>query len=170
MRYLLLLLLPITALGQSRYPLRTYNFAMVDSSDAPNTMLHWVSMDSARAAMGVLAVGTTSSAVRSFNSNYVVSENRSALVRYSVQIASSITLSGGQSGLVALEYSANGVDNWIEAGRLVNTNTGAVVIGVSVTNTNAGQITGLIPAGYTVRLRSTGTGTITYLSGQETLL
>lgn len=172
MRYLIILLLFISfnSTAQDRYPGRTFNFAMVDTSEAPETMLHWVSMDSARAALGVLAVGATSTTSRSFNSNFQPSANRASLVRYTVQIACALTLSGGQTGSVFLEYSADGSTGWVEAGRVVNTNTGAVVIGVSITNTNAFQITGLIPNGYYVRLRTTGTATISYITGQETLL
>lgn len=172
MRYLLIILLFISfnSAGQSRYPGRTYNFAMVDTADSPNTMLYWVSMDSARAALGVLAVGATTSVSRSFNSNFQPSASRASLVRYSVEISCALTLSGGQSGTVFLEYSADGSTGWTEAGRFTNTNTGAVIVGVSITNTNAGQITGLIPTAYYVRLRTTGTATITYRSGQETIL
>ena len=110
---------------------------------------------------------TTSAASRSFNSAFQVSTTKDAIVSYTVQIACALTLSGGQSGTVFLETSP---DNsvWTEVGRAVNTNTGSLTIGLNITNTNAMTLAGFITRNYYVRLRTTGSGTITYISGQET--
>ncbi|SKA15573.1 hypothetical protein, partial [Sediminibacterium ginsengisoli] len=111
-----------------------------------------------------------SSATRSFNSSFQVSATKDASVRYSVEIACSISVSGGQAGVVFLEISPNN-STWTEAGRFSNSNTGAVVIGLSVTSSVAGQISADVPAGYYVRLRTsatTGSPVFTYQSGQET--
>lgn len=168
--FILLTLLSFTSQGQTRYTGRAWNVAIIDTSlGAPNTRLYWADMDSLRSAIDVVRY-TTTSATRSFNSNFQPSTTRTSLVRYCVSISCALTLSGGQTGSVFLEYSADGSTGWTEAGRMTNTNAGAVIIGVAVTNTQTGQVNGIIPMGYYVRLRSTGAATITYISGQETLL
>ncbi len=120
---------------------------------------------------GIVTAGVNKSVsmqTRSFNTAFQASTTRDSEVKYSVSISCTISLSGGQSGTVSLQTSPDNV-TFTEVGRFTNTNTGALTIGLSLTNNNAGQITAFVPAGYYVKLVSTGTGTITYVSGQEML-
>ncbi len=111
---------------------------------------------------------STSAATRSFNSAFQISTTKDAVAFYTVQISAAMTLGGGQTGTVFLETSP---DNsvWTEVGRVTNGNTGTLVIGVAITNNNIFQVAGYIPSNYFVRLRSTGTATISYIAGQETI-
>jgi hypothetical protein len=112
---------------------------------------------------------------RSLNSAFQVSSTRASYVNYSVDIATTVSLSGGQVGTVYLEYADDSgfTTNVTEIGRFVNGQTGTLVVGLTLNQTNTAQVQGMIPAGKYVRLRTqnnTGTPTFTYRSGQEVLL
>lgn len=116
-----------------------------------------------------------SSASRSLNSVFQPNSTRDTLVNYSVDIACTLTLTTGQSGTVFLEIASNSgfTSNVQELARFVNGNTGTLAIGLSLTQNVTGTLSGYVPAGYYVRLRTannTGTPTFTYRSGQEVLL
>lgn len=116
-----------------------------------------------------------STASRSLNTGFQVSASRDALVSYSVDISTSVSLVGGQVGTVYLEYADDAAFtvNLMEVGRFVNGNTGTLVVGLTLNQTNTAPVNGLIPANKYVRLRTqnnTGTPTFTYRSGQEVLL
>lgn len=114
-----------------------------------------------------------SSVSRALNSVFVPSTTKNALVSYSVDIAATLSLTTGQSGTVFLEISADGSTNWVELNRFTNGNSGSLTIGLNLTQTNTGTVSGSVPLGYSVRLRTangTGTPTFTYRSGQETTL
>lgn len=114
-----------------------------------------------------------SSATRSLNSAFVPSSTRNVLASYSVDIAATLSLSGGQSGTVFLEISANGTTGWTTIAQFTNANAGSLTIGLNVTQTNTAMLAGTIPAGYSARLRTannTGTPTFTYRCGQETTI
>lgn len=113
-----------------------------------------------------------SAATRALNTPFIVSADRDAIVSYVVAIASDITLTGGESGNVFFEVSQDGSTGWTEYGRFENANTGTVVIGISTTDTKAGELGGFIKAGWSARLRTatvTGSPTFTYRSGEEIL-
>lgn len=107
---------------------------------------------------------------RSFNTNFQPSTTKSTLGCYTVELSASLTLITGQSGTVFFEVSANGTSGWAEVGRFTNGNTGTLTIGLNLTQTVGGTLVGMIPPGYFARLRTTGTATITYRSGQETVV
>lgn len=116
-----------------------------------------------------------SSASRSLNSAFQVSATRESLVNYSVDISTTLTLITGQSGTVFLEMASDSgfTSDVQELSRFVNGNTGTLTIGLSLTQNVTGNVTGYVPAGYYVRLRTennTGSPTFTYRSGQEVLL
>lgn len=122
-------------------------------------------------------VGTRSqsSASRSLNSAFQPSSTRDCLVNYSVDITTSITLTTGQSGTVFLEIASDSgfTTNVQELGRFLNGNTGTLTLGLSLTQSVTGTLSGYVPAGYYARLRTvnnTSTPTFTYRSGQEVLL
>lgn len=114
-----------------------------------------------------------SSVTRSLNSVFVPSTTQNAFVSYSVDVTTTLSLSGGTVGTVYLEISANGTSGWTEVCRSTNGNTGALTVGLNISQVATGTVSGSVPAGYSVRLRtasSTGTATFTYDSGQETLI
>lgn len=115
------------------------------------------------------------SASRSLNSAFQISSTRDSLVGYSVDIATTISLTTGQSGTVFLEYAdQSGFTTGVtEVARFVNGNAGTLTLGLNLTQTNTAQLGGMIPAGKYARLRTannTGTPTFTYRSGQEVLV
>lgn len=114
-----------------------------------------------------------SSASRSLNSGFIPSAARNTLVTYSVDIACTSTLVGGQSGTVFLEISADGSTGWQEVARSTNANSVSLAIALTLNQSNTANLAGAVPAGWTVRLRTannTGTPTFTYRSGQEATL
>lgn len=107
---------------------------------------------------------------RSLNSVFVPSSTRDMAVNYSVDVAATLSLTTGQSGTVFLEMSADGSTGWTELARFTNGNSGSLTIGLNLTQTVTGNLGAVIPAGYSVRLRTannTGSPTFTYRSGSE---
>lgn len=116
-----------------------------------------------------------SSASRTLNSAFQISSTRDTLANYSVDIATTLSLTTGQSGTVFLEIASDSgfTTNVQELARFVNGNTGTLTIGLSLSQNVTGTLSGYIPAAYYARLRTannTGTPTFTYRSGQEVLL
>lgn len=116
-----------------------------------------------------------SAATRSLNSAFQVSATRNASVFYSVSISNTLSLGGGSAGVVIFEIATNsGFTTGVqELGRISNSNTGTLVIGLTLVDATTQQVMGFVPAGYYARLRTsntTGTPTYTYMSGQEVLL
>jgi len=116
-----------------------------------------------------------SSVVRTLNSVFQVSTARAANVRYSVTISNTVSLTGGAAGLVILEIATNtGFTTGVqELGRISNSNTGSLVVGLVLTDAVTLQLNGHIPIGCYVRLRTsntTGTPVYTFQTGQEILV
>ena len=112
---------------------------------------------------------------RSLNTSFKPSTTRDASVSYSVDISTTVSLSGGAVGTVFLEYAddTNFTTNVVEIGRTVNGNTGTLVVGLTLNQTATAQVTGIVPANKFVRIRTsntTGTPTFTFRSAQEVLL
>lgn len=114
-------------------------------------------------------------ASRTLNSAFQISSTRDTVVSYSVDIAASATLLGGQTGTVFLEYANDSgfTSGVTEVARFVNGNSVSLAIAITLTQNVTGTLTGMIPAGKYVRIRTantTGTPTFTYRSGQEVLI
>lgn len=112
---------------------------------------------------------------RSLNTAFQISTTRDSKVAYSVDIATSVSLSGGAVGTVFLEYADDSgfTSNVKEVQRYVNGNTGTLVIGLTLNQIATAPLNGVIPASKYVRLRTantTGTPTFTFRSAQEVLL
>lgn len=112
---------------------------------------------------------------RSLNSAFQISAYRDADVSYSVDIATSVSLSGGAVGTVFLEYADDSgfTTNVKEVQRYVNGNTGTLVIGLTLNQTATAPLHGIIPAGKYARIRTantTGTPTFTFRSAHEALV
>ncbi len=112
------------------------------------------------------------SPTRSLNSSFQISTTRDAIVNYSVDISSTLSLTTGQTGTAFLEYADNSgfTTNVVEICRFVNGNTGTLAVGLGLTQNVTGGLNGVVPANKYVRIRTTGTATATFRSGQEVLL
>lgn len=125
-------------------------------------------------AQGRVTGGTNRSftnPTRSLNTVFQVSTTQDALVSYAVDITVAALLIGGSSGRVYLEY-ANEAS--FTTGITVVTSSGNSTGGVlNITNVGTASLSGVIPAGKYVRIRTvnvTSTPTFTYQSAQEVLL
>lgn len=131
----------------------------------------------------------TSLPTKSFNNNpmrsivtgtgatgFQVSSSRDAEVNYSIAVSTTVSLSGNATGYVVLEVAPTNSatpSDWVEIARTTSGQSGTLVVGLTLTQLGGGQIGGVIPAGYYVKIRSVntaGTPTYTYNSGQEVLL
>lgn len=132
-------------------------------------------VNSTTAAFANASNRSQASVARSLNSIFQVSSTRDSLVNYSVDISTSATLLGGQTGTVYLEISlsstfASGIQ---EVARFANGNSVALAVAITVSQLVTAVITGYVPSGYYVRLRSentVGAPSFTFRSGQEVLL
>ncbi len=108
---------------------------------------------------------------RALNACFQPSATRDAVVSYSVDIATTLNLSGGQTGTVFLRTynDASCSTGAQEIARTVNGNTGTLTIGLNITQNVTGSVSGMVPAGSYVRLDTSGTGTFNYRSAQEVL-
>lgn len=116
-----------------------------------------------------------SPASRSLNVGFQVNATRDALVNYSVDIACVLSLTTGQTGTLFLEIASDSgfTMNLQELSRFVIGNAGTLSIGLNLTQNSTGTVSGFVPAGYYVRLRTfnvIGSPTFAYRSGQEILL
>lgn len=102
---------------------------------------------------------------RAVNTAFQISTTQDAAVSYSVDITTSVSLSGGASGTVFLEYADNSgfTTNVKSVSQYTNANTGTLVIGLTLNQIGTAALSGLVPAGKYVRLRTNNnTGTPTY--------
>lgn len=116
-----------------------------------------------------------SSVSRSLDSAYQISTTANILVNYSVDIVSSLSISGGEQGTIYLEVADDSgfTANVQEVSRATNGNTGTLTIGLSTVQTSTARLAGAIKVGKYVRLRTqqnTGSPTFTYRSGQEVIV
>lgn len=130
----------------------------------------------ATGAPGTPPVKTFNSPLKilAINSIQQISTTQDAQVSYSVDIITSVSLSGGATGTVFLEYADNLAfsTNVKEVGRFVNGQSGTLVVGLTLTQTSTANLNGVIPAGKYARLRTdntAGTPTFAWRSGQEVL-
>lgn len=112
---------------------------------------------------------------RSLNTAFQVSTTRNSRVSYAVSIAATLSLTTGQSGTVVLEYADDSgfTTNVKTIQSSINANTGSLAIGLNLTQTVTASVSGDVPSGKYVRLRTvnnTGTPTFTFVSAQEVLL
>lgn len=116
-----------------------------------------------------------SSASRSLNTIFQPSSTQDCNVYYSVDISCTSTLLSGQSGTVVLEMATNsGFTTGVQTlSQFTNSNSVSLSISVTIVQINTACLTGFVPSGNYLRLRTvngTGTPTFTYQVGQEVLL
>ncbi len=112
---------------------------------------------------------------RSLNTSVQISSSQDALVSYSVDIACSLSISGGQAGTIYLRYADDSghTTNVKEVCRFAASNTGTLTIGLALNQIATGTLSGVIPSGKYMKLvteNNTGTPTFTYKNAQEVLL
>lgn len=117
---------------------------------------------------------TRTIATSSGTAGFLVSASRDAEVRYSADISCTLSLTAGQSGTLVLEIANNSAMTGAQVvSRATNSNSGTLTVGLGLTQVGPANLTGYVPAGWYVRLRSinnTGSPTFTYQAGQEVLL
>lgn len=119
------------------------------------------------------APGRTIQTVAAAGNGWQVSSTHPADVRYSVTIGTTVSLSGNSTGYVVMEIAATNsstAGNWTEIARVASGQSGTLVIGLTLNQTGGGCLSGSVPAGYYVRVRSVntaGTPSYTMNSGQE---
>lgn len=98
-----------------------------------------------------------------------ISTTRDALVSYHVDLATTLSLTTGQTGTATLSISIDNI-TFTEIARFTNGNSGTLAIGLGLTQTVTGALVGYVPAGYYRKIVTSGTGTFTSRAGQEILL
>jgi hypothetical protein len=121
---------------------------------------------------GAAPTKTFSYPSRSLNNCFQPSASADVLVSYSVDIAATLSLATGQSGTVYLEiFNDNACTSGVqEIARFVNGNSGTLAVGFNLTQNVTGTLTGAIPSGKYVKLRTqnnTGTPTFNVRGAQE---
>lgn len=105
---------------------------------------------------------------RSLNTDFIVSSTRDALVAYSIDLTVTASIVGTATNTILLALLINGVS----INSIQQSLTATILIGLSIAPTHRHFLTTIVPAGATVNLTSTitGTGSATLVSTQETLL
>lgn len=122
-----------------------------------------------------LALASGSVQARSLNTAFQISATRAAFVCYSVEIACALSLTSGQSGSCFAEYADDSgfTVNVVAFSRITNAQTGALTIGLNLSQVYVGHLSGFVPAGKYCRIRpvsTIGSPTFTVRECQETLL
>jgi hypothetical protein len=106
---------------------------------------------------------------------FQVSATRDAAVNYNVTSSTTATIGGASSITVVLEIAPTNSatpGDWVEISRFSNGQTISLAVALQSVQTQAGNLGGIVPAGYYAKLRtiSTGTASAGYNTGQEVLL
>lgn len=108
---------------------------------------------------------------RTTNSNFTVSSTKQALVTYTLtcQVTNPL-LVGTSTAMAYLEYSTNAGSTWSLPSQNGNSSGVGITVTLQLTNGQTGTLIGYIPANALVRIRTatSGTGSVTYVTGQET--
>lgn len=112
---------------------------------------------------------------RTLNSAFQISSTQDAFVSYSVNVACALSLTGGQQGTVTLKYADDSgfTTNVKTAQPCTFSNTGTLVIGVTLNQLATATLSNIIPAGKYAMLSTsndTGAPTFTEINAQEILL
>lgn len=129
-------------------------------------------------AQGRVTSGTARSisySARSLNNCFQISSTRDVHANYSIDISTSISLSGGQRGTVYLRTYTNSscTTGTQEVARIVNGQTGTLTIGLAITQNVTSSLSGMVQAGLWAQLvteNNVGTPTFTALATQEVSL
>lgn len=92
---------------------------------------------------------------RALNTNFTPSTLYDTLVSYSVVSTCTATLLGGQSQTIELRSDTAATPTTVRA-TYTNANTVTLAIGITMTNTQASQLSYIVPRGHNVRVNSAG--------------
>lgn len=107
---------------------------------------------------------------RALNTNFTPNTTKETYVSYSVTCSVTNPLLVGTSTAMAyLEYSTNGGSTWVLPSQNGNSSGVGVTVTLQLTNGQTGTLIGFIPANALVRIRTatTGTASVTYVTGTE---
>lgn len=112
---------------------------------------------------------------RSLNTAFQVSTTTATFVSYTVDVATTLSLTGGETGTVTLQYADDSgfTTNVKTVQSSANGNTGTLTIGLALTQTSTAALTGVVPASKWVRIATANTAgapTFTYRAAQEVLM
>lgn len=111
---------------------------------------------------------TLGSGGRPVNSTaFTPNATRDTYVSYSVSCSAQITLLGGGTSTATLQTSPTG-SVWTDVAQTSSGITGTVLVGITVTNTQVGLLSTIVPAGYQARIVSSGT--TAFVNGAEVQL
>lgn len=105
---------------------------------------------------------------RALNTNYLLSSSVDTWVSYSVTSTCTATLIGGQTETIELRSDTATTPTTVRA-TYTNGNTVSLAIAITVTNTQASQLSYLVPRGHSIRINSTGTCTAVSIVSQVEL-
>ena len=116
----------------------------------------------APALAGFVGTPAVAHPARALNTTFLPSATRPVLGIYSVRIASSLSLVGGEAGRIELRSDAASPPTIVQS-RVAGGSTGTVVIGVAIGDIVEAVLIYLIPEGHNVNLTTVNeTGTPTY--------
>lgn len=130
---------------------------------------------SSKPTIPTVSAMTFTNPARSLNTSFQISTTSAAFVSYTVDVATSLSLSGGTTGTVTLQYADDSgfTTNVKTVQSSVNGQTGTLTIGLGLNQTSTAAVTGMVPVGKYVKIvtaNTTGTPTFTYRAAQEVLL
>lgn len=120
--------------------------------------------------IAIVAPTINASPGRALNSNFTISTTKTAYAYYTLSCAVTNPLLAGTSvGTAYLEYSTNSGSTWNSVTSIANSSNVGITVTLQLTNSQTSIIGGIIPANALVRIRTvtSGTATITYISGEE---
>lgn len=103
---------------------------------------------------------------RALDTNFIISTTQAAQVSYTVELISTASLLGLNTDSADVDLQIDGISIAFSRNALAAT----ISLGTAFTHTHRKVLPGYVPAGSTVRLASSGTGTSTFISAQEILL
>ena len=104
---------------------------------------------------------------RSFNTNFVISNDRDVLCNYSFRVNPTATLAGGTFGRVDVQIRQTTNDTFTTVASAEAGLFGGLILGVSLNSTSNMPTTFFVPAGWQVRLQTSGSRTVTLIANQE---
>lgn len=112
---------------------------------------------------------TPSTPTRALNTNFTPNASFGVLCIYTISISCTMSLTAGQTGSVELRSDTSATPTTARC-RVTNTNSGALTIGLALTNAQESVLYYLVPPGHNVRLVSSGNGTISITNQTEIVI
>lgn len=124
--------------------------------------------------IGTVSIGGNSNAAVtiSIGGSAIQAQNANAnnLVILSLTEAQTISLTTGQTGTLSFMTSPTSGGTYTMFSQIGNANSGALTLGLGLTNSGTSCLVGFVPMGYYYKVVASGTGTNTFVAGQEITL